>query len=104
MDLPCKEKDNIKLEIICYQMKLPVPRMGYIFLSGWSKGSHRLPQTLQATVDDISYCLQSYCLTHHRLLLPKMEKRGWYSNESFNPTGYVLHWRSSSSDSFSCDP
>lgn len=69
-------------------MKLSVPKMGYIFLSCWSKSSQRLPQTLQAIADAISYPLQSYCLTHHRLLFSKMEKRGWYSNESFIPTGY----------------
>lgn len=48
-----------QLDIICYQVKLPVPEMGYIFLSHWPNG-HRHSSTTTNKIK--ASCCRCYCL------------------------------------------
>jgi hypothetical protein len=67
-------------DIICYQIKSLVTRMGYIFLSHWPNGSHRCPQMLQAIANAIG-CTSQLMQRHHILVL-NMKKLSWCSARS----------------------
>lgn len=54
MKLPYNVVKSTQL-IICYQVKLPVEEMGYMFLSHWPKGSYRPLQTLHTMFNAMSY-------------------------------------------------
>lgn len=47
-----------QLDILCHQMKLLMPGMGYILLSHWSERYHGMPQTTQTMAKAIGYTLQ----------------------------------------------
>lgn len=50
---------KLQLEIFCNQVKLPVPGMGFIWLSFWPKRVCGNPQITQATAEAIDYSPQT---------------------------------------------
>lgn len=58
MELPCKWEKIPQLDIKYYEVNNPIPRMGYILLSHWTKGPHIWPQTLKAIANLMGNSLQ----------------------------------------------
>jgi hypothetical protein len=78
LDLPCYFLSrNKSTTILCHQTKPPVPRIHYILLSHWIKGSHKTPKhhkllpKLLVTFHNLK--LRLYYWWHHLLILANME-------------------------------
>ena len=56
-------QENPQLDILCHQVKPPVPGMGFILLSCWPKGSHGNLQT-QVVAKTIGCCPQTDSKSH----------------------------------------
>lgn len=80
----------LQLDILCQQVKLPIPGMSSLLLSHWPKGYHRPhPQTSQALVKAIGYTLQpdgKAPLLKTQLMSLIMEKLSWCQIRNFTPT------------------
>lgn len=58
MELSYNKRTILQLDTSCWQIKVPVSEIGHLFLSYWSRGSHRHPLKLLVTVNTTGYSLE----------------------------------------------
>ena len=78
-----------QLDILCHQIKSPVPRMGYILLSCWPKGDHDpCPTNIIAQCQGIGCSPQpdgKGLFLKMALMSSNMEKMSWCPTNTFTP-------------------
>lgn len=87
MSMSDNEETESQLAILCHQMKLPAPGLGYIQLSCWPKGFHGNPQTTQAVAKTVDTGLFFNCWWDaSNLQCVKSNLESWYNAWCLSPS------------------